>query len=672
MPLSIVSLTKRLKLKLLEQKPNIQIYLLIIIYTIVCSYISILKHNAFLSSAWDLGIFEQAIWSTVNRGELFWYCIDLPINPSGSFFGIHFSPILFLVLPVYRAFQTTETLLVLQSFLIALGALPLYWIVGKDVNRRAALIFAAVYLLYPPLHGVNLFDFHPHAFLPAFFLFAYHYFRERKWIKYFIFVILALTVIEFVPFIVVFLGFYGLWMSRKELASVFKLGIRKTLTNKRIICSIITIILGICWFILAMRVIFHFNPSPRPHPNWQRFGDPIHDLSGVIFSMLSNPLYSIQVAFTPLHEKFAYIVGLFGPVAVLSFLDLPSLMIGAPWFVASLLSNYPPYYRAVGYQYVAFVIPFIFISAFHGVKRLATILSKIAKREAIVAQMTKNVFVVMMCISILSVATIGTTLQVPQITLHHRALEKMVQLIPPDVSVLTQNNVFPHLSRRLYCYVGSNPVGNFSNTNFDFILVDTTSGWYVGGYDFIQFPLTTVVPKVFESGEYGLIAAVDGIWLLKKDFNGKSIFLMEGGIFGKFYDASYSTGKAVFESVFLDTEWDWTWQPPFPTTNNSEWSAIFSSFLYTPITGAYQFGMSVSGVCKLYINDKQVLDLNGTVFQETDAIILQKGSYYSIRIEYTKASNPGILKVSWKTPLRDSYEKISYDNLFWNTSSYGE
>lgn len=208
MHLSIVSLTKRLKLKLLEQKPNIQIYLLIIIYTIVCSYISILKHNAFLSSAWDLGIFEQAIWSTANRGELFWYSIDLPINPSGSFFGIHFSPILFLILPVYRAFQTTETLLVLQSFLIALGALPLYWIVGKDVNRRAALIFAAAYLLYPPLHGVNLFDFHPHAFLPAFFLFAYHYFRERKWIKYFIFVILALTVIEFVPFIVVFLGFY--------------------------------------------------------------------------------------------------------------------------------------------------------------------------------------------------------------------------------------------------------------------------------------------------------------------------------------------------------------------------------------------------------------------------------------------------------------------------------
>jgi uncharacterized membrane protein len=368
----------RLKIKLLEYGPKYLIYLLIAIYTIIFSYMTILKNNAFLSTAWDLGIFEQILWSTINSGKLFWYTVELPTNPRGCFFGIHFSPILFLVLPIYAAFQAPETLLVLQSFILALGTLPLYWIARDEINRKVALILAGVYLLYPPLQGMNMFDFHVEAFLPAFFLFAFYYFKKEKWTRYLLFVILALMVIEFVPLIVIFLGLYGLWVSRKELSKILNLGIRKTFINKKILISIITIILAICWFIVARKVILYFNPSGQPNPNWQRFGDPLRDPLGVASTILSNPLYTVEVVFTPPSEKFMYIIGLFAPVAFLSFLDLPSLIIGAPWFVASFLSNYPVYYQAVGYQYVAFVIPFIFISAVYGTKRLATVIKVIS------------------------------------------------------------------------------------------------------------------------------------------------------------------------------------------------------------------------------------------------------------------------------------------------------
>jgi len=665
--LNIVSLTKRLRLKLLEQKPNIPIYLCITIYTVVSSYVSILKHNAFLSAAWDLGIFEQALWSTINSSRLFWYSIELPINPGGCFFGVHFSPILFFVLAVYGAFQVTETLLVLQSFILALGALPLYWIARDEINRRVAFIFAGVYLLYPPLHGVNLFDFHPQAFLPVFFLFAFHYFKKEKWTRYFLFVILALMVIEFVPLIVIFLGLYGLWVSRKELAKIVKLGIRKTFTNKKILVSIITIILGICWFIVAMKVIFYFNPSPRPHPNWQRFGDPVRDPLGVLLTVLSNPLYTIEVALTPPSEKLMYIIGLFAPVAFLSFLDLSSLMIGAPWFVASFLSNYPPYYVAVGYQYVAFVIPFIFISALYGTKRLATVIKVISAnvgKKTVDVRIAENITVVMLIISILCIATIGANLQVPQVTLRDEALEKMIELIPSDVSVLTQNDIFPHVSRRTYAYVGSNPVGNYSDVCFDYIIVDRRSFWYKLGGDYKYLDLEEFISKAAKSEEYGVLSAIDDMWLLKRGYKGESTFPVKYGILAKFYNQGVAA--PIFTSVFLDTRWDWRERLPFPTVNNNSFTVFFGGYLKTSDVGNYMFEVSPLNGSKLYVDGKLILDgWNQNFYNDTTTVFLDKG-FHKIEIEYAKSESNVNVNVNWKPPWKETFETIPTTYLYLN------
>ena len=663
-------------------KPKINIvcglFLLMTAYATVFSILSILKHHTFQTTAWDLGIYEQVLWSTVNSDRLFWYSVELPVNPSGSFFGIHFSPILFLFLPVYGIFQMTETLLILQSVFMALGALPLYLIIKDETNKKTALAFACVYLLYPPLHGMNLFDFHVQAFLPFFLLFAFYYFKRQKWVPYFTFTILALMTVEFVPFIVIFMGLYGLWTCHKDLAKIRRIGIVKMFSNRRFIASILTVVVALAWFMMARSVLFYYNPSPRPHPNWKEFGDPVYGLPGLIFSFVSNPLRTIQTLFTPFNEKMYYIIVLFAPIGFLSFLSPPSLLIGAPWFLAALLSNYPVYFSPVGYQYVGFVIPFVFISAFYGSKRLVKAIyvlrdgkGNFKKLKISYDAIISKMFLGMILLSLISLSLLSKGLMLPRITYRDQILENLTRFIPSNASVLTQNDIFPHLSRRIYSYVGNNPVGNFSNTNFDYIFVDTTSSWYVGESEFSQLPLETFVPKVLESGEYGLITAVDGIWILKKSFNGTPTFPVEKGVFGKFYSDPNSTGKPEFESVFLDTQWDWTWQPPFPTTKNSTWSAIFSSYLYISTTGTYQFQVTVSGVCKLYIDDILVLDLTETGFQTTDEDLLRQGMH-SIRIEYTKTTDPGTLKIRWRTPFRESSETISYDNLFWNTSSYGE
>jgi hypothetical protein len=372
-----------------------------------------------------------------------------------------------------------------------------------------------------------------------------------------------------------------------------------------------------------------------------------------------------------------YIFGLFAPVGFLSLLSPPSLLIGLPWFLASLLSGFPLYYKPVGYQYVGFVIPFVFISAFYGSKRLIQYINlfrgkiKNLKTPKIPFNITViRIFLVMLLLSSTYLYFSSQNPMLPQITYHDRVLEDIIQLVPSYTSVLTQNDVFPHLSRRLYGYVGNNPVGNLSNIDFDYILVDTTKYWYIKHPPlFINFPLETFVLNSSMSGNYGFVTAVDGIWLLKRGFVSAPMFTIDRGVIGRFYNGSDLTGKVVFVSVFLDSDWDWTSQQPFPTTTNSTWSAIFSSYLFIPVTGLYQFSVSVNGNYRLCINDNLTIYSNETGTKSTDEIPLQKGMC-KIEIEYIKTTNPGTLKVSWKTPFKENYEVIHHDNLLWNVSLY--
>lgn len=649
--------------------------LFMVTYASVFSVLSILKHNTFQTSAWDLGIYEQVLWSTLNGGGVFWYSVELPINPTGSFLGIHFSPILIFLLPIYWVFQATETLLILQSVFIALGALPLYLIAKEETNENAALVFAGAYFLYPPLHGMNLFDFHVQAFLPFLFLSALYFFRHQKWVLYFVFVILALMTIEFVPFIVIFLGMYGLWTCRRDLVRIRRDSIAKTLLNRRFIASMLTVVVATAWFAMAISVLFHFNPSPRPHPNWEALGDPLYDLPGLLGAIVINPIRTIQIMFEPLGAKLYYLVGLFAPLGFISFLSPPSLLIGTPWFFASLLSSYPNYYNPIGYQWVGFLIPFVFMSALYGSKRLMKVAYSLRRKKSNLNSSrifptltTSRLFLGMILFSSIFLAFLTNSLTLPQITNHDRVLMNLTLLIPSNASVLTQNDIFPHLSRRLHGYVGSNPVGIYSQTGFDYVLVDTSSKWYVGGTDFSQLPLYTFVPQALKSGEYGLLTAVDGVWLLKRHFDGKPMFPLERGLFGRFNETHDFREDTVFESVFLDTEWDWTSQPPFPSANNDSWSATFSSYLNVPATGVYGFGVSTSGVCRLYVEGNLVFDSNESASDNTSEVFLQKGRF-SLEIQYFKTVDPGTLKVTWKPPFKKSYELISCDNLLWNVSS---
>lgn len=515
---------------------EIVVYLLIAVYTIVFSYFTILKHHAFRSYAWDLGINNQALWTTLNQRKLFYYTPELYFNPSGAFFGLHFSPILFLVLPVYSIHQTPETLLVFQSFIIALGALPLYWLARDNLNNKlVAVAFSFTYFLYPILQGVNWFDFHVQSFLPLFFFLAMYYLRNEKWIRYYVFIILALAVAESVSLIVLFIGFYTLCVYRNILFTTLK---QKTFNDRRVLIPVITITLAVSWLLIArwiQNTVFPIDPEfsnlYRAVDYWRVLGIQNDPLMMPLHIVL-NPLKVFQALTYDAYLKLVFVVLIFGSLLFLPLRSSISLVTLA-WLGPALLSNYQPYYM-LGDHYPAYIIPFIFTAAVVGTKKQIPI-PNVAKFGAF----TRNLLVVGIIFALFAspLSPLLTTMNVPiphfseyylpTISEHTITLQKIVELVPPNAPVLTQNNIFPHFSGRFNAYVCPLPHAVYYApeemkeyldqliSKSEYVLLDEKTDRY-GASDLI------FSSRIWKQN-FGLFADEDGVHLYKRGYEGEPV-----------------------------------------------------------------------------------------------------------------------------------------------------
>jgi len=661
----------------------------ILTFTAVLSYVSILKHTLFLTTAWDLGIYEQSIWSTVNAGKFFWYTIELPVNPSNCFFGIHFSPVLFLVLPIYKLFQSTATLLILQSLVLSLGVIPLYLIgVHELKNRDYALFFCLLYLIYPPLLGLNLFDFHTQAFVPLFFFSAFYFFLKKKFVPYFLFVILALSIVEFVPFLVLFLGLYAFWVGWKEIKNSGKSFNYKLLFRGTMAVAVLTVVLAVCWYIGARMALFYFNPTVLPNRNWAQLGDPVHNPLGLLWTAVTNPLLTFQLVFSSAGEKLTYLFGVLAPVGLLSFLDIPSLLIGAPWFLAAFLSNYPPYFTVIGYQYVAFIIPFVFISAVRGARKLPHLKERFAfvrkfstsfgnRQKQVLAGFYVSVLIVSCAVVFYQphLSFLATRMSVHS-EQHLSALNGILGLVPSDASIMTQNDILPHASQRMYAYAmwewnASSSAGSVDAVDFflqivspDYVLIDTTSSWYLDNIE--QYTKVLI-----ENRDYGIYSSADYVWLLKKGYegntvnlfgNGFSASLYNQGLMMNVYNGSLSGGDLLLNASMLNVSVSSELLSALsPYRSNASLTITWEGSLFAPVDGDYNFYVlsNSSNPRKLQIDNQVVLES-----QSTAAAFTLASGFHSIRFEYEMENGNETLFLFWEPPWDASPEILSSDFLY--------
>jgi uncharacterized membrane protein len=327
--------------RLLRRLPFILILFCALSYTTYFSYYTILFHQA-ARTGFDMGIENNLMWNLVHGSRPLFKSSPI-FGAHGTHFGNHATLFAFVMAPLYALHQDSETLLVIQSMLLGAAAIPLFLFAQRHVGPWPACVVALAYLLYPPLHGANLFEFH-YIPLGIFFLFSLLYlFESRRDRIALVVVLLTLSIREDVSAWVAIAGAYFLFNGRRP-----TLGI----------------ILGVVGF--AYFATMKFIIMPKYGGGGESFTFIFTKLvpaggkgfTSVLQTVFGNPGYTLKTLLDV--SKLTYLGLLFLPVAFLPFYHPSWKFLFLPGFFFTLLSTEYGATVSMHFQYVAHWIAFLF------------------------------------------------------------------------------------------------------------------------------------------------------------------------------------------------------------------------------------------------------------------------------------------------------------------------
>lgn len=118
------------------------------------------RHDRYLTTGFDLGIFDQAVRAYSRFGAPV-----VPLkDPGYNLLGDHFHPIIALWAPLYWVWDDPRSLLLAQAGLIALSMWPVASFTARRFGSRPAVLVAVLYGLSWPLQRMVQFDVHEIAF----------------------------------------------------------------------------------------------------------------------------------------------------------------------------------------------------------------------------------------------------------------------------------------------------------------------------------------------------------------------------------------------------------------------------------------------------------------------------------------------------------------------------
>jgi uncharacterized membrane protein len=475
-------------------RSSVWVWVLVFIYVVTFSTLSILKHDNFYSFTFDLGIMSQVLWNT-SHGRLFELSLDRPNDTElvGNYLGNHVRPIMLLLAPLYRLWPDPRLLLILQSAALGLGAVPLFWIVRRELENPL-LQFALVisYLLYPALGFINLFDFHPVALSIPFLFIAYWALRERRLFLFWSMIILTLSTKEEMVVPVAAFAIYCLFRPQWRRTGLWLL-----------------VLAGLWAFICFILIIPYYNEG-----RFYRFFDLWSHLPSQLLGSVDGEGAQVGVADQSSANSLVFLLHLLLPLGFLSLLDPGLLAVSLPSLIYLLLSSRPALH-SIGYQYPAVLIPWWFLAAVRGLARLDRWPRHKARLE-------------WLSLCLLLVGMVGMNLLLNPVvfymrskafspTAHHEQVKDAMAQIPAEAGVATINPFGSHLAHRRYL-IGVDkyplPLRQDHMQYVDYVLLDLVDCRAVGALGRVRY--TDLVMQILRSGDFRVRYWSDRIVLLER------------------------------------------------------------------------------------------------------------------------------------------------------------
>jgi uncharacterized membrane protein len=395
----------------------------IAVYVALMGVIVVTRHVALRTHALDLGYYVQVVWNLAHGNGA---RVTLP--PMHAW-GDHFSPILYLFVPLGWLAPGAIALLLAQTAIFAAGAVAIAGFAARRLgDARVGAAFAALYLLNPTLHGINVRDIHPTAFaIPLMLAAAWAVDAGRPaWAA--LAVVAALAGRE--DCAVAGVGF-GVWLA---------------LARRRRLAGAVVAVACVALLWIDMNLVMpHFRGEPYPHLV-KRYAYLGTTLPEVLTNVVIRPWRWIPVVFTL--DKARYLAAMLAPLAFLPLAAPRAAAAALPGLAMNLLSTDAFLF---GYRtpYQAFVLPFLFLAAVDGFATLRAAgwwPRRVPRGAVIVAAGLAALVLGARTVNDLGV---GKWRLRPE----QRAIHGLLARVPPLVAVSVNERLVPHLATRAECYV---------------------------------------------------------------------------------------------------------------------------------------------------------------------------------------------------------------------------
>lgn len=421
------------------------VFLAVAAYATYFGYHTVVHHRNVLSSSLDLGLEENVIWNALHSGALF---KTTPYGgPTGNLIGEHAAYLSYVIAPLYAIHQRAETILILQALLIGGAAIPLYLVARKYLGPWLSCLVAVWYVLYPPLHGSNLYDFHYPPLAPFFLWFTLYFALSRRAVGTFIFAVLTLSVREDISIGLVICGLFLILTNRSARAGLW------------LAC------VGAIYFVAMKLVIMPLQRGGSESFIHQYVGlvpEGSKGFGGVMKTVLGNPVFTLGVLLD--RDKLIYMLEILLPLAFFPLRRAIGILCCVPGFLFTLLSTgYRPLYQ-ISFQYTAHWTAYLFVAL---IANLAWV-GREASRRGRAGAAWRRAWVVAISLAVLTTSyQLGALIQhnaarggfgtyhfgtTPEDVERRRTLYQLLAMVPSKAKIVSSENIVPQVSNRAFAY----------------------------------------------------------------------------------------------------------------------------------------------------------------------------------------------------------------------------
>lgn len=478
----------------MTKKNIIILAILILAYTLYFSWATISRHQNLFSGRYDLGNMEQTVWNT-SEGRIFQMTNPDTSNIS-SRLSFHSDFLLILIAPIYKIFPFTETLLIIQAFVVALGAIPVYLIAKHIFKRnRLPLLFSLLYLLSPIVERANIFDFHSEVLAITFLLFTFYFLLTNRLKSFLLFFFLALISKETISLTLAAICFWGIIKNKN-----------------RKLCVFLLVFCFAYFFLMVKFLIPQANETTANHFALRHFEEGEEGLEKLALSYFTSPIKSIIILIS--NDTHKYLFKIFSESGFLALFSPLTLLFTLPTTLINILVK-DSQFRSLKYQYSASIVPGLIISTIYGTQIL---IKKLQKYKFLAMKQWSNGTIIIVAILIIiyslhkysPLPLIGKSPYLDFLSYHYPAKQKLTEWaakIPEGASVSATNNAGSHLAKRQNLYAFPNKINEA-----DYIVIANKSWqeWVTSS------ERDKIIEKLKVNPKYTIVEESKDLWIFKK------------------------------------------------------------------------------------------------------------------------------------------------------------